>query len=92
MSIKEWAKLSCDCGSFQFTPTFDLYWKEGQGTTAKPTGYLCAKCGKVTNTASLTNKAKDASLQKKIDELRAEQETQVPAASNDIGARAPWIR
>ena len=90
MSIKEWNKLACECGSFQFSPMFELYWKEGQGTTAKPTGYVCAKCSKVTNMANLTNKAKDQDLQKKIDELRSQQETQVP--DPDVGVRSPWIR
>jgi hypothetical protein len=74
MAIRDWAKLSCDCGSFEFVGTNELHWKEGQGTAIRPKGYKCSKCDKITSIAALTHKAKDLELQKKIDELRAEQD------------------
>lgn len=73
LSIKEWRKLSCDCGSIEFSPTVELYWKDGQGTTPKPKGYVCTKCSKVTDISRLSNKAKELDIQKRIEELQAEQ-------------------
>ena len=72
MAIKEWIKLTCECGSLEFSTTHELLWKEGQGTTVKQHGYLCAKCSKVTNVGALINKCKARSKQKEIEELQGE--------------------
>jgi hypothetical protein len=72
MAIKQWEKLTCECGSIEFVCTNELMWKENQGTTIKPHGYMCAKCSKVTNTANLINKARTRVKQKEIEELQGE--------------------
>jgi hypothetical protein len=72
MAIKQWERLTCECGSLEFVGTHELMWKEGQGTSIKPHGYMCAKCSKVTNIAGLINKARTISKQKEIEELQGE--------------------
>ena len=71
-AIKEWTKLTCDCGSTEFVASHELYWKDGQGTSAKQKGYLCAKCSKISGIDKLINAVKTRELDKKIAELEAE--------------------
>lgn len=73
MAIKEWSKLTCACGSLEFLASHELYWKEGQGTTVKQHGFVCAKCQKASSISSLIGAVKERDIQKKIDELKAEQ-------------------
>lgn len=73
MSLDGWQALKCTCGGDRFLEVFNLAWHEGQGTSTKIVGYRCAKCDKDAATDKMIAAIKEQALQKKIDELRAQQ-------------------
>ncbi len=76
MSLQGWNLLKCQasgCGGDEFVAAHNITWKEGQGTATKQTRWKCAKCGMFADTAKMIGVVQEEFLQKKIDELRAQQ-------------------
>jgi hypothetical protein len=72
MSLRGWEKLSCECGGEHFQQVYTLSWHEGQGTSTRPDGWTCAKCGARTDSGKMINVAKAKVLKDKIAELQAQ--------------------
>ena len=44
MSLPQWDKLTCDCGSVRFTKVVHLKYHPTGGSSEEPAGYICADC------------------------------------------------
>ena len=68
-----WDSLMCKCGSMNFTPTVEIRWKKGQGTTTKSAGkYRCVVCNELVDIAQLIFNKEREQRDKQIEALRGE--------------------
>jgi len=85
MSLRGWEPLKCSntvatlptgptrCDSEEFLAVHNLKGREGQGTASSQTSWKCAKCGMIAGTAKMIERLEKEYLQRKIDELTAQQ-------------------
>lgn len=72
MSIIGWVEMECDkCGGKDFSSMVRLMFRDGQGTTMKPQGYVCVSCRQPVDTAKMVNAIKRKNAEQRIRELES---------------------
>ncbi len=52
-AVKEYTRLTCDCGSELFRQVIALTWRDGGGTVTQPIGWECQACNAVMDAAHM---------------------------------------
>ena len=93
MSVPQWERLTCNCGSIRFRKVVHIKYHPTGGTSEEPAGFECAECeiGLVSiqflvNKLELAKKKEDLKAkEKEIEESEAAQMKGVKNAANQKG-------
>jgi hypothetical protein len=72
MSLQGWHELKCpSCEGTNFSPVVAMIWQNGMGTSIKPIGHRCVKCGGLADQQKMIAHAKKVDAEAKIKDLEA---------------------